>query len=112
MYLFIFPLLFRLMPIIRENRLFIKIVQNLNEFAADMIPKQKLLIATALALLVDTEDFIIHRDQYITCREDVEDLVRCKEQVLTSLMTDLEKKRVIRPLVDSIDKAKRQLRFK
>lgn len=102
----------RLMPIIRENRLFMKIVQNLNEFAADIIPKQKLLIATALALLVDTEDFIIHRDQYITCREDVEDLVRCKEQVLTTLMTDLEKKRVIRPLVDSIDKAKRQLRFK
>jgi hypothetical protein len=89
-----------------------KTIRNLTEFGTEIIPKHKLLVATALAYLVDTEDFLTHRDQYIIGREDIEDLVRCKEQVLQGLMTDLEKKKVIRPLIDAIDKAKRQMRFK
>lgn len=100
------------MPILRESRVFINMIQNLNEFASEIIPKHKLLIAASLAYLVDTEDFITHRDQYITCRDDVDELVRCKEQVLQGLMTDLEKKKIVRPLMDAIDKAKRQMRFK
>lgn len=100
------------MPILRDNRIFMKMVRNLVEFGSEIIPKHKLLIATSLAYLVDTEDFLTHRDQYIFGKEDIEDLVRCKEQVLQGLMTDLEKKKVIRPLIDTIDKAKRQMRFK
>eukprot|EP01033_Poteriospumella_lacustris_P009517 gene9517-6820_t len=84
----------RLMPIVRENRIFMKTIRNLTEFGTEIIPKHKLLVATALAYLVDTEDFLTHRDQYIIGREDIEDLVRCKEQVLQGLMTDLEKKKL------------------
>lgn len=100
------------MPIVRERRIFVLAARVLTVYEAQLIPKHKFLAAEALAFLVDTEDFQTHRDSYIQGADDLNALLYLKETILQPLMADMDKRKVIRPLIDSIDKAKRQLRFK
>lgn len=98
------------MPLVRERVLFMKLSRFLARFHSQLIPRQRFLCAETLSYFVDTEDFVTNRDQYIVDRSEVEELSALKENVLSALMTELETKKVIRPLLDSIEKAKRQIR--
>ena len=64
-----------------------------------------------LSLLVDTDDFGTYRSHYYD-NEDVETLLSLKENCLNELFTDFENRKVVRPLIDCIEKAKRQARLK
>ena len=73
------------------------------------IHQHRLVAAQALSLMVDTEDFLTHKSEYYA-NEDVEALLQLKENVLQDLMSDLDARKLVRPLVDAIDKAKRLMR--
>lgn len=98
----------RLMPYLRERKIFTTAVRVLSIFGAKMVKSHRLIAVESLAFIVDTEDFATNPRQYIAA-EDLELLLEFKETVLLELMQDTEKRKVIRPLVDAIDKAKRQL---
>jgi hypothetical protein len=95
---------------IRDRRIFMRAASVLNLYGSEITPTYQFLAAEALALLADTEDFVTNKTAYVTSREEVDELVMLKETLLQSLMTDLDKRKVIRPLMDSIDKLKRQMK--
>jgi len=98
----------RLMPYLRERKIFTTAVRVLNTFGKSMVKTHQLIAVESLAFIVDTEDFATNPRDYIMA-EDLELLLEFKETILQELMQDMEKRKVIRPLVDAIDKAKRQL---
>ena len=66
---------------------------------------------SSLALMTASEDFRTYTDQYILY-ENVATLTDFKATCLASFQSDFEQKKLVRPLVDCIDKAKRQNRRK
>lgn len=99
------------MPLFRERQIFPKAVKVLVQFGHNILRTHRFVAAQSLALLVDTEDFITHRANYYT-HADLEKLIELKETILVDLMSDFDNRKTIRPLVDCIDKAKRQARSK
>lgn len=101
------------MPIVREKGIFMLLIRVLNQFCTPIensIPKiHRLKAAETLALLVETEDFSTHRSSYYVA-SDVDAMVELKECCLKDLLTDMDTRRTIRPLVDCIERAKRQMR--
>jgi hypothetical protein len=69
-------------------------------------------IAEALALMTQSEDFSTYRAQYYNSGTDLEKLLELKETVLPDLIADPDNKKLLRPLLDNIDKAKRLARAK
>ena len=109
----------RVMSTIRERRVFMLgvhvLVQmaSIREGAAPKMQKIHLVkIAEALALLTQTEDFGTYRSQYHNSGTDLEKLIELKDTVLPELIAEPENKKLLRPLIDSIDKAKRLARAK
>jgi len=98
----------RLMPYIRERKVFTTAARVLNVFGKQLVKSHRLIAVESLALIVDSEDFATNPRQYIG-PEDLDIMLELKENVLQELMQDMEKRKVVRPLVDAIDKAKRQL---
>jgi len=99
----------RIMPLIRERRVFILSCQLLSKFSkANLLTAHKLKAAQALALLTETEDFSTHTGQYYSA-DDTTVLIELREGLLSELMRDFTNRKLIRPLVDSIDRAKRKL---
>ncbi len=95
------------MPYIRERKIFVKAVQVLTSFGPLMVKAQRQIAAEALALIADSEDFSTNTRQHYDA-SDLPLMLECKEKVLSELMQDLDKRKLVRPLVDAIDKAKRQ----
>jgi hypothetical protein len=103
----------RVMPVIRERRVFMLGVEALCNYCEDkggeqLMQVHKIKAAQALSLLVETDDFCTYKDQHYNS-SDIDTLVRLKDDCLTSISKDYEVKRSIRPLIDCIDKAKRLL---
>ena len=100
----------RIMPLIRERRIFMIGCKFLKNYF-NSIPKESLLKAVeCLSVLAESEDFSTYRNSYIPPEnlEDIDNLVIFRTDVLSPLLSDLESRRVVRPLADAIDKAKRQ----
>jgi hypothetical protein len=95
------------MPLIRERRIFVQAVKLLNLLGHNVLKAHRLIACQALSLLVDTEDFITHKESYYT-NDDVDALVALKETIVQDLMSDFDNRKLVRPLADCIDKAKRQ----
>lgn len=76
------------------------------------ILKKKLLsahlikISEALAMICETEDFVTCKEDYYT-HDDVDILLDLKLKCLSDIGKDYNVKKLIRPLMDSIDKANR-----
>lgn len=107
----------RIMPLVRERRLFMLGVHVLTHLCSIKGEKQlqkshRLKAAEALALLCQTEDFGTYRAQHYSNGVDVEKMSELKDLGLADLMTNFDDKKVIRPLVDAIEKAKRLARSK
>ena len=69
-------------------------------------------ILESLSLIADTDDFKTYTIQYITNISDVEELIELKTNVLQGLLTNMENRRMIRSLLDCIDKSKRTHKLK
>jgi hypothetical protein len=97
------------MPIVRDRHIFIQAARLLNLLGHDILRIHRLRAAQALSLLADSEDFITHTDEHYK-PADVSDMIDLKDNILMDLMSDMENRKSVRPLVDAIDKAKRKLK--
>eukprot|EP01038_Epipyxis_sp_PR26KG_P007382 gene7382-10056_t len=103
----------RFMPLIRERGILMLAVRVLCCCSSNLLRVHRLKSAEALAMLIDSEDFVTYKTQYIRGVHDVEKLVEMKMSCLTDLISsDYETKKLLRPLVDCIDRSKRQFRLK
>ncbi len=106
------------MPLVRERHIFMLAINALSHYGSITGEKElqkihKLKIAESLALLCQTEDFTTYRNLHHNSGSDVEVMSLLKDRVLTDLAgTNMDHKKIIRPLVDAIDKAKRMARTK
>mmetsp|Transcript_29467 Transcript_29467/g.40491 ORF Transcript_29467/g.40491 Transcript_29467/m.40491 type:complete len:324 (+) Transcript_29467:23-994(+) len=107
----------RVMPIVRERGIFMLLIRVLNQFCnpieGSILKLHRLKAADTLSLLVETEDFNTHRSSYYNqsgLGGDIDAMVELKECCLKDLLTDMDSRKMIRPLVDCIDRAKRQMK--
>ncbi len=102
------------MPLARDRQLFMLGMRFLDTVHASVIPTHILVGIEAMSLVAETEDFSTYRNVYITSARDAEVLLSFKARCLTALQAgaDMERRKLLRPLVDSIDRAKRQYRLK
>ena len=99
----------RIMPLIREKRILMLSIHFLNLYHKDLLTVHILKASEALSLLVDTDDFKTYRDVYIADVHDAKSLLIFKTSCLDKIL-DFQSKKLIRPLLDSIDRAKRKYR--
>lgn len=100
------------MPYIREYKLFMKVVHVLNLYHKEIISTHVLKGAEALALIADTDDFKTKRyEDIILDIKDAEALVNLKVNCLSAFQGNFEQRKMIRPLVEAIDQAKRRFRL-
>lgn len=104
------------MPAIRESGLLLTAIQfllRIHPYLLDQGVDINVLFTTleALSLLVDTEDFETYKKEYIKDEADAVILIRFKEIVLQPYLSDMAKKKLIRSLIDCIDRAKRQYKL-
>mmetsp|Transcript_4239 Transcript_4239/g.6950 ORF Transcript_4239/g.6950 Transcript_4239/m.6950 type:complete len:315 (+) Transcript_4239:78-1022(+) len=99
----------RVMPIMRERQLLLLAVRALRLYGNKLLVAHRLKAAEALAAVVETEDYSTYSAQYAdpNSSADVEVLVAFKEEVLAELAKEMSQRKVVRPLMDAIDKIKR-----
>lgn len=74
-----------------------------------LLSPHRLKCLEALALIADTEDFATYPSEYYcTTMDDVDVMLTVQEKVLSEFQNDMEKRKLVRPLVDCIGRAKRQ----
>lgn len=102
----------RVMPFIRESGIFMLAIRALSILHSHLTRTDTLKALGSLSLLVETEDFATYKDQYIKCTQDAQDLVLLNSSCIEVVNTDMENRKVVRPLQDCIDRAKRQWKIK
>jgi hypothetical protein len=101
----------RVMPTIRERGIFMMCINLIENIESGVLDVHILKALSALSLMTETEDFTTFTNQYIK-PEDVITLVNFKTDRIAPFQTDIRNNNTIRPLINSIDKAKRQNRMK
>lgn len=101
----------RVMPTVRERGIFIMCIQLIEKIDSGVLDVHILKGLSALSLMTDTEDFNTYTNQYIK-PENVVTLVNFKTSRIAPFQSDLRNNNSIRPLINSIDKAKRQSKMK
>lgn len=84
-------------------------VRVLCQYGPRLLPVHQLKACQALSAVAETEHFITYFDSYIniTSGDDVEVLSKLKDSVLAEVTKDFANRKLVRPLVDAIDKSKR-----
>ena len=97
------------MPVIRSRKVFMKAAKFLGLYFPSLPSSVFIKAVETLSLIADSEDFGTYRDRHVdlsTSSEDLDVLLHLKENCLSTL-PGLEYKRLLRPLIDAIEKAKR-----
>lgn len=103
----------RVMPLLRERRVFIRGAQFLNNYHQHLQSSPKLKIIEALSLIADSEDLATYKDVYISDSQDAAVLVNLYESCLEDLkQQDPSNKRMMRPLLDLVSQMRRRYRLK
>ena len=99
----------RIMPILRNERVFIVGVKFLNKYAQALPLSTLLKCLQSLAHLVESEEFGTYRDSHIDMGngEHMELLLVFKGKCLIPYSGDFENRKIVRPLIDTVDKAER-----
>lgn len=105
----------RIMPSIRVNNIFMNMVKTLlhdKVKAGGFTPSMMSKAVETLSFIVQTEDFATYRDEYVGgehSSSNLQHLLIFKSEVLAPMLKELpmERKRLLRPLSDAIDKTKR-----
>lgn len=97
------------MPEFRAKGIFMLGARVLCQYGPRLLPAHQLKACQALAAAAETEHFITYFDSYINigAGDDVEVLGRLKDTVLAEVTKDFANRKLVRPLVDAIDKSKR-----
>jgi hypothetical protein len=102
----------RVMPLVREYKLFtlsaklVALLYSFNVVAVSHLFK----ICEALAMIVDTEDYNTYTAQYFDVKDsdDVEQLMKLHAVCTKEFQNDSTYRGGIRPLMDALNKVKRQ----
>lgn len=102
---------FRIVPIIRERRIFLTAIQVITLFNTSILTIHRLKACEAISLIAQTEDFVTNPTKYYDTSnaKEINALLDFREQVLPGLMTDFDSRKTLRPLADVIDRIKRQM---
>lgn len=98
----------RIMQIARTRGLFMLGARWVDLYHRRLMGPDLLKAVEALALFVETEDFSTYKDKYISSAADSACLQSIKTDCLLAYNSDFDVKRKIRPLLDTIDQAKRR----
>lgn len=98
------------MPFLRSENVFMKGVRVFLIVYQYLANVHQLKMLEALGSLTDTEDFRSYRERYVANADDGRSLLELKSAI-TPLMINPEIKRMLRSLVDCIDRSKRQFRL-
>jgi hypothetical protein len=97
------------MPLVRERKIFLLGARTILQLEKHLLFAHKLKAAQALAAICESEHYATYTDAYIdpSNAADVQLLSDLKDVVLVDLTKDFANKKLVRPLVDAIDRAKR-----
>ena len=128
---------YRIMPIIREKKIFMLSIQLLQKVYSHLDDIQILLCCHSISMLTDTDDFDTYRNQYVSDVTDAEVLCNFKDTCMMCILSNSTNsnttssntsgtnsssnttnnsvnnsinKKSVRPLIDCIDKAKRMFK--
>jgi hypothetical protein len=102
----------RIMPSIRQRKIFMLCINMMELVYTKVLAVHVLKMIEALSLLVETEDYSTYRDQYISSPEELEKLINLQTVCIAEYNKEMSHKKITRPLMEAIDKAKRTLKFK
>ena len=102
----------RIMPSIRQRKVFMLAVKMIDLIHTKVLPVHVLKMIESLSLLVETEDYSTYRDQYITSQDELEILINLQTTCIAEYNKDMSNRKITRPFMEAIDKAKRSLKFK
>jgi len=102
----------RIMPAIRQRKILMLTVRMMELTYTKLLSGHILKMIEALSLLVETEDYSTYRDQYISSPEELERLINLQTICIAEYNKDMNNKKITRPFMEAIDKAKRSLKFK
>jgi hypothetical protein len=99
----------RIMPALRSSKFLILGLKFVNKYQSVLPGVTLLKCVEALSIFVDSEEFQTYRAEHIdfTNEEDINEMISLKEKCLSEIMKDMENRKIVRPLVDAIEKAKR-----
>lgn len=92
----------RVMPIIRDRRVFMNAVKVLCYSHNGLSSSDTLKAIDVLAMIVGTDDFHTYADEYIRGERDLNYLMDLKMSCLDNFTSDFSSRRLVRPLVDRI----------
>ncbi|GMI47387.1 hypothetical protein TrCOL_g3648 [Triparma columacea] len=97
----------RLMPLMKEKKLFSLMLRFINTWSTDMMEEHLIVGLTALALIIETEDFKTFKGEHID--EDDRDILvgLDDEEWLEDICDDDKIRRKVRPVLDVIRESKR-----
>ena len=99
----------RIMPTFRNKRFLVLGIEFLSRYHEALPHPTLLSCIETLSVLVESEDFNTYRDVHLDLSDSKEIgiLSNFKEKCLSDLLKSMESRKIVRPLVDAIDKAKR-----
>ena len=132
---------YRIMPIIREKKIFILSIKLLQKVYSHLDDIHILSCCHSISMLTDTDDFDTYRNQYVSDVTDAELLCNFKDTCMMCILSNANttnsntttsgnsntnsmssssnsnvnssiNKKSVRPLIDCIDKAKRMFKLK
>jgi hypothetical protein len=98
--------------ILRSRRAFINGARLLATYHTLLPRSQVSKVAEALSLIAACEDFNTYFNEYVSGRDEAELLGDLKVKCLAVFATDMEARRMLRPLSDAVDKAQRKYKKK
>ena len=102
----------RIMPSIRQQKVFMSAVNMMELIHTKVLSVHVLKMIEALSLLVETEDYSTYRDKYISSPEELERVINLQTICIAEYNKDMSNRKITRPFMEAIDKAKRNLKFK
>lgn len=77
-----------------------------------LLSEHVLKMIQSLSLLVETEDYSTYRDQYISSPDELEKVINLQAACVAEYNKDMNNKKITRPFMEAVEKAKRSLKFK
>ena len=69
-------------------------------------------ISSVITIIIMIIIYSTYRDQYISSPEELEKLINLQTICIAEYNKDMSNKKITRPIMEAIDKAKRTLQFK
>ncbi|KAF0693122.1 Aste57867_15868 [Aphanomyces stellatus] len=92
----------RVMPLVQEKNIFALLAAHLQRNWKSFSPSDVRVGAEVLALICDTEDFQTHSESYFPSDQTRRDLGAIQEDILEDLVADLDTRKKLRPLLDTV----------